>query len=82
MMGDEQVIAGDAAWEEHETQQDTRSDHVSVDDIIRYENGEMSQDEIITMFQKLVNSGLAWKLQGHYGHAAMDLILSGDVVQR
>ena len=60
---------------------ETDPNYVPVDDIIRYEDGQMTQDEIIAMFQKLVNSGLAWQLQGHYGRAARDLILSGDVIQ-
>lgn len=55
------------------------ANYVPVDDIIRYENGEMTGEEIYAMFQKLVNSGMAWKLQGHYGRTANDLILSGDV---
>ena len=53
--------------------------YVPVDDIIRYENGEMSFDEVVAMFQKLVNSGLAWRLQGSYGRTARDLIADGWV---
>ena len=50
-----------------------------VDEIIRYENGEMSDEEIITFFQRLVNTGLAWSLQGHYGRTAETLINEGLV---
>lgn len=54
--------------------------NIEVDDIIRYENGEMeSEDEIIAFFQKLVNNGMAWKLQGHYGRTAQMLIDNGYV---
>lgn len=50
---------------------------VDVNEIIRYECGEMDEDEVIEMFQKLIDSGLAWQLQGHYGRTAMSLIEAG-----
>ena len=45
-----------------------------VDEIIRYENGDMTDEEVIIFFQGLVNTGLAWSLQGHYGRTAEALI--------
>jgi hypothetical protein len=51
---------------------------VDIDKIIEYENSEMSREEMIIFFQELINSGLAWKLQGHYGRTAVDLIENGD----
>lgn len=48
-----------------------------VDKIIRYENGEMDEDEIITFFQELIDNGMAWTLQGHYGRMAQELIERG-----
>lgn len=45
-----------------------------VDKIIRYENGEMSTTEVVEFFQELINNGLAWSLQGHYGRTASQLI--------
>ena len=48
-----------------------------VDKIIRYENGTMNEGEMIQFFQELINSGLAWKLQGHYGRTARTLIEEG-----
>ena len=47
--------------------------------IIQYEDGEMSDEETVTFFQELVNNGMAWTLQGHYGRMAMHLIESGHV---
>lgn len=48
--------------------------------IIRYEGGELDQEDVVELFQRLVDSGLAWKLQGHYGRAAAELIDAGEVV--
>lgn len=45
--------------------------------IIQYENGELTEDEMIALFQELIDSGLAWKLQGSYGRTARDLIEQG-----
>ena len=47
------------------------------DDIIAYEEGELDEESTIAMFQKAINSGLAWKLQGNYGRLAMDYINAG-----
>jgi|3_EtaG_2_1085321.scaffolds.fasta_scaffold24207_1 precorrin isomerase len=42
--------------------------------IIAYENGELSQEETIQLFQEMVDTGIVWKLQGHYGRTAEALI--------
>lgn len=49
----------------------------SVDKIMRYEGGEMDQDEMVEFFQELIDSGLCWQLQGHYGRTAASLIDAG-----
>ena len=49
----------------------------NIDQIMKFENGEMEQDEVVEMFQELINSGMAWKLQGSYGRTAMALIEAG-----
>ena len=51
---------------------------VSVSKIIEYESGEMSEEGVISLFQELIDTGLAWKLQGHFGRIATSLIESGD----
>lgn len=50
-----------------------------VDDIIAYESGMMDEDTMIEFFQKLVDSGVAWQLQGSYGRQAARLIEQGLV---
>lgn len=52
-----------------------------VDKIMAFEDGEMDEDEIIAFFQELVNTGLAWQLQGHYGRTARRLIEAGCVTE-
>lgn len=45
--------------------------------IMDYESGEMSEEDTIDLFQELINSGLAWQLQGSYGRTALALIEAG-----
>lgn len=51
-------------------------------DILAYENGELDETEIVALFQSLVDSGMAWRLQGHYGRTAAALIEAGLVEAR
>ena len=50
-----------------------------VDQVIAYEQGEMEFEEVVTFFQLLVGTGMAWRLQGHYGRTAVALIEAGHV---
>lgn len=45
-----------------------------VDQIMAYESGELNDDETIQLFQGLLDSGLCWRLQGHYGRMARHLL--------
>lgn len=47
--------------------------------IIAYESGEMTANEQIELFARLVESGMAWSLQGHYGRTAKYLIDLGAI---
>ncbi len=53
--------------------------HNIVDYIIQYEGGEMDNDQIVEFFQYLVDTGMAWTLQGSYGRMAHALIQAGEV---
>lgn len=57
------------------TQQPGRFDSLSF--IMDYEAGELDEADVIDGFQELVNSGLVWQLQGHYGRTAAALIEAG-----
>jgi hypothetical protein len=48
--------------------------------IMAYEQGELDDEQTITLFQELINCGLAWQLQGHYGRAARAMIDAGVCV--
>jgi hypothetical protein len=45
--------------------------------LMDYESGQLSEDAMIEGFQHLIDSGLCWKLQGHYGRTATYLIQQG-----
>jgi hypothetical protein len=47
--------------------------------IIAYESGEISEGEFYELFQYLVDTGLAWSLQGSYGRLAKALIDAGKI---
>ena len=49
------------------------------DKIIRFEEGDMPESEVISFFQELVNTGLVWNLQGFYGRTAIHLIETGQI---
>jgi hypothetical protein len=52
------------------------------DYIMAYEEGSITDEHYIALFQYLLDSGLAWKLQGSYGRTTMDLLNNGYLIKR
>lgn len=50
---------------------------IKTEDLIKYENDEMTDEEEVIFFQKLIDTGMAWTLQGSYGRRAEGLIEAG-----
>lgn len=45
--------------------------------LIAFESGALGEDQVIDLFQDLIDSGMAWELQGTYGRTAVALINNG-----
>jgi hypothetical protein len=50
--------------------------------IIKYENGELTDEETLALFARLIRSGKAWTLQGSYGRTATSFIDNGYIDSR
>ena len=58
--------------------QNTGAEMTTLDKIIAYENGELEDaEETIEFFQKIIDSGLVFQLQGHYQRVAIALVKAG-----
>jgi hypothetical protein len=49
--------------------------------IMDFEEGLLDDDEVIELFQGLIDSGLVWELQSKYGRLAGRLIVAGKCTQ-
>ena len=47
--------------------------------IMAFEQGELSNEEVHSLFQFLLDSGMIYSLQGSYQRMAEDLLLAGAI---
>jgi hypothetical protein len=55
----------------------TSNSKVSVSDIIRYEEGDMTVREMVYFFSLLIRSGMLNRMQGSYGRMASQMFQYG-----
>ena len=48
-----------------------------IGNLCAFESGDLDEKETLDLFQELVNTGMAWTLQGSYGRTAKLLIDEG-----
>lgn len=53
-----------------------------VADLLAFEDEQLDPEGVIWLFQRLVDTGMAWKLQSYYGRIARNLIDVGLVEVR
>jgi hypothetical protein len=53
-----------------------------LDAMMAWEDGQLNMEQTAKLFQGLIDSGLAWQLQGCYGRYAMQMIEAGWCVRR
>lgn len=71
------VAMNNAAAENYRTAAKLRAELDYLDQLVAYEGGQLNEEETIKLFQTLIDNGMAWKLQGHYGRIATNLIYRG-----
>ncbi len=47
------------------------------DELVRFEQGSMGEAETVEFFQRLIDDGVVWRLQGSYARMASALIEAG-----
>ena len=53
-----------------------------IDKIIEYEQNNLNRNQIIELFQELLDDGVLFKLQGSYGRFGAKLLAEGHIVNR
>lgn len=53
-------------------------DPLNLSFMMAYEADQLNHEQIIEGFQRLIDSGLVWHLQGSYGRTAVHLIDAGE----
>jgi len=65
-----------------EIQKEIQKQTELVSQMLAFESGKMNAEQLATFFQELIDTGMAWKLQGIYGRMASHLLELGYVKQR
>jgi hypothetical protein len=52
---------------------------IDIGKLIAHERGDLSDKETLELFAELIRTGLAWRLQGHYGRTAAAFINEGFI---
>lgn len=50
---------------------------IDIEKICRFEAGEMGEEEMVELFQDLIDTNVVWTLQGSYGRMAAYFIQEG-----
>jgi hypothetical protein len=61
---------------------DSRVEGISAWDVEAYHNGDLSFEKTVDLFQKLVDSGLLWKMNSNVIQDVHKLIERGYVLER
>lgn len=56
--------------------------HDMLSDVMAWEDDKLDDTQEDALFQHLVDTGLAWTLQGMYGRRAQDLLTEGRIHRR
>lgn len=76
--GDSETAAIRAFYERvREAEPEPRVFDNDIDAILYLEDAPSSSEDVIAAFQRLIDSGVVWSLQGSYGRAAAALIDAG-----
>lgn len=55
---------------------------VDVDKVIRFEDGDLTEDETVAFFQELLDTGGIYRLQGSYQRTMKHFIENGLVIPK
>lgn len=47
---------------------------------VLYDDAPTEEEELLAVYQELVDTGMAWRMEGSVGRAAMDLLRAGKIV--
>jgi hypothetical protein len=60
----------------------TKSSFNQLDSMIAWEQGDLDDEGTVELFQNLLDTGLAWQLQGCYGRMTQRLLDAGYISRK